>query len=127
MKQRIKTLCASGVLALALFGVAAAGPLDEAKAAAERGDYATKMRLIRPLAEQGDAHAQGALSSMYLYGQERAAALRAGSRVVRSASLKPAALRVGRLLTMNFCASADFSCLTPVVPASVMLVTFSRI
>jgi uncharacterized protein len=69
MNQRIKTLCAGGLLALALFGVAAAGPLDEAKAAAERGDYATEMRLIRPLAEQGDALAQGALGSMYLYGQ----------------------------------------------------------
>jgi uncharacterized protein len=69
MNQRIKTLCAGGVLALALFGVAAAGPLDEAKAAAERGDYATEMRLIRPLAEQGNAIAQSALGFMYDRGQ----------------------------------------------------------
>jgi hypothetical protein len=34
MKQRITTLFASGVLALALFGVARAGPFEDAQAAA---------------------------------------------------------------------------------------------
>jgi hypothetical protein len=33
----------------------AAGPLDDAVAAHKSGDYATALRLLRPLADQGDA------------------------------------------------------------------------
>jgi hypothetical protein len=40
VKQRISTLVTSGVLALALVGVAVAGPFDDAVAAYQRGDYA---------------------------------------------------------------------------------------
>jgi hypothetical protein len=36
----------------------AAGPLEDADAAIKRRDYATAVRLIRPLAVQGDANAQ---------------------------------------------------------------------
>jgi len=39
-------------------GVATAGPFEDASAAYERGEYATALRLLRPLAEQGDAKAQ---------------------------------------------------------------------
>ncbi len=38
VKQRIKTLFAGGVLALALFGFAAAGPLEDGVAAHQKGD-----------------------------------------------------------------------------------------
>lgn len=41
---------------------------DDAKAAYDRGDYATAMRLWRPLAEQGRARAQFDLSVMYFKG-----------------------------------------------------------
>jgi hypothetical protein len=37
-------------------GPAAAGPFEDATAAFYNGDYATTMRLVRPLAEQGDAY-----------------------------------------------------------------------
>ena len=43
MKRRISTLVTSGVLALALVGVAVAGPFDDAVAAYQRGDYAAAM------------------------------------------------------------------------------------
>jgi TPR repeat protein len=36
----------------------AAGPSEDADAAMKRHDYKTALRLIRPLAEQGDANAQ---------------------------------------------------------------------
>jgi hypothetical protein len=36
----------------------AIGPLEDGLAAAKRGDYATALRLSRPLADQGDAVAQ---------------------------------------------------------------------
>ena len=69
MKQRITTLFASGVLALALFGVARAGPLEDAQGADQKGDYATEMQILRPLAEQGNALAQLGLGVMYANGQ----------------------------------------------------------
>jgi TPR repeat protein len=63
-----RPLFVGGVLALALFGVAAAGPLEDGRAAYRRGDYAMAMRLLRPLAEQGDAGAQTDLGWMYANG-----------------------------------------------------------
>jgi TPR repeat protein len=63
------------VAAVALFITAvlarstAAGPLDDARAADRRGDYATEFRLLRSLAEQGNAEAQEALGSMYTGGR----------------------------------------------------------
>jgi hypothetical protein len=42
---------------------------DEATAAYKRGDYATAIRELRPLAEQGNAKAQSNLGFMYIKGQ----------------------------------------------------------
>jgi TPR repeat protein len=42
-----------------------AGPLEDADAAIKRRDYATAVRLIRPLAEQGNANAQYKLGVFY--------------------------------------------------------------
>ena len=47
-----------------------------------RGDYATALRLWRPLADQGDASAQYNLGVMYAKGRGRAAELRRGREVV---------------------------------------------
>ena len=58
MKQRITTLVACGLLAFALIGIAAAGPLEDGQAAYQKGDYATALQIFRPLAEQGNAEAQ---------------------------------------------------------------------
>ena len=55
-------------MAVAVAGVAVAGPFDNALAAAERGEYATALRLLRPLADQGDADAQYNLGVMYNNG-----------------------------------------------------------
>ena len=43
----------------------AAGPLEDAEAAIKRRDYATATRIIRPLAESGDATAQHNLGVFY--------------------------------------------------------------
>ena len=40
-------------------GPAAAGPLEDGVAASRSGDYATALRLLRPLADEGNAVAQG--------------------------------------------------------------------
>ena len=45
------------------------GPIRDADAAYGRGDYATALRLIRPLADQGNALAQFLLGLMYVEGR----------------------------------------------------------
>jgi TPR repeat protein len=57
------------VLATTLTTAAAAGPFEDADAAYQRGDYATALRLWRPLAEQGNAPTQYNLGLMYSSGQ----------------------------------------------------------
>jgi TPR repeat protein len=46
-----------------------AGPLEDSRAAYERGDFATAERLFRPLAEHGNAIAQYNLGVMYYKGE----------------------------------------------------------
>jgi hypothetical protein len=60
----------SGVIVAVLLSAsgAFAGALEDAKAAFDRKDYATALRLFRPLAEQGNAEAQTALGTMYFRG-----------------------------------------------------------
>ncbi len=48
---------------------ALAGPLDDAKAARDRGDAVTAFRLFKPLADSGLAEAQWQLGEMYFSGQ----------------------------------------------------------
>src|SRR5215467_5321403 len=56
------------ILALCLAGPAAAAELDEAVAAARRGEYATALRNLSVLAEKGDARAQFDIGFMHAYG-----------------------------------------------------------
>jgi TPR repeat protein len=56
-------------LTASLAGPVSATPLDDAVAAGDRGDTATALRLLRPLAEQGDPAAQYDLGIMYFVGQ----------------------------------------------------------
>ena len=56
----------AAIILLLGFGTSAvAGPLEDADAAVKRRDYATAVRLIGPLAEQGDASAQYMLGVFY--------------------------------------------------------------
>jgi hypothetical protein len=43
----------------------AAGPLEDGNAAYKRGDYKTAMRILRPLADQGDGMAEAIVGLMY--------------------------------------------------------------
>ncbi len=61
----------AAALGLALFAAplpAAPGPLEDAAAAYERGDYATALAIWRPLAEGGDADAQYFVGGVYAFG-----------------------------------------------------------
>jgi uncharacterized protein len=58
------------LVALTFCGQAWAGPLEDANAALFlHQDYATALRLYRPLADKGDARAQKSLGVMYWAGQ----------------------------------------------------------
>jgi len=57
------------VLSLSLAAPVTAGQLEDAMASLNHGDYATALKLLRPLAQQGDVVAQGSLGYMYENGQ----------------------------------------------------------
>jgi hypothetical protein len=65
MKLMFKHPIAATFLVLSFAAPVAAGPLEDANAAIKRRDYATALRLIRPLAEQGNANAQYNLGVFY--------------------------------------------------------------
>jgi TPR repeat protein len=54
---------------LGIAQVVSAGPIEEGLAAAKSGDFATALRLLRPIANQGNASAQLNLGGMYYRGQ----------------------------------------------------------
>ena len=68
MKQRIKLTFMALVLSAGLSVAAAAKPLEEGMDAYLRGDYATALKLLGPLAKQGDAAAQSSIGFMYQNG-----------------------------------------------------------
>ena len=49
--------------------VAFAGPLEDAQAAYDRGDYATALQFMKPIAAKGDPYAQSFLGVMYENGR----------------------------------------------------------
>jgi TPR repeat protein len=79
MNHTFKAVVAALIIAVGSAGSVAAGPYEDSAAAYEKGDYATTLRLVRPLAEQGNVTAQFALGIMYDLGrgvpQDHAAAM----------------------------------------------------
>jgi TPR repeat protein len=65
MKLALKHAVTAVLLVLSFVTPVVAGPLEDANAAIKRRDYATAVRLIRPLAEQGNANAQYNLGVFY--------------------------------------------------------------
>jgi uncharacterized protein len=66
--QILRTTLTGSLMLWAVAEAALAGPLEDAVAAVNRRDYATALRLLRPLAEQGDDVAQFDLGVMYNEG-----------------------------------------------------------
>ena len=65
----MRHILAGLLVAIVMTTSAVAGPLEDATAADERGDYATAFKLLTTLAEQGDALAQVRLGVMYREGR----------------------------------------------------------
>jgi Sel1 repeat len=66
---QIRDLIAALTLAVGMAGSAVAGPFEDGRAALQRGDYVTAMRLLRPFADQGSAAVQTLFGNMYQNGQ----------------------------------------------------------
>jgi uncharacterized protein len=69
MTFTFKAAVVAFMLGVVIAGFAAADPFEDGYDALTRGDYATAMRLWRPLAEQGDAVAQYNLGLMHYRGE----------------------------------------------------------
>lgn len=67
MNLTLKHAIAAILLMLALAVPLAAGPLEDGYTAYTRGDFATAMRLMRPLADQGDVTAQTVVGLMHYF------------------------------------------------------------
>ena len=93
----LSAMLAASLMLAALAGGAVAGPLQDAAAAEKKGDYATALRLVRPLAEQGNAAAQSALGFMYEYAQGVPQDLAAAAQWHRRAAEQGNALSQTRL------------------------------
>jgi TPR repeat protein len=71
MKRAMSTLkraLATITVVLSFAATSAAAPIDDAVAAFNRSDFPTALKLLRPLAEQGNARAQVFLGQMYDFG-----------------------------------------------------------
>ena len=69
MKPIFRILLCICALSVGGAGAAYAGPLEDAAAAYKREDYATAMRLFRPLGDQGNAEVQYFLGQIYYEGR----------------------------------------------------------
>jgi uncharacterized protein len=69
MNRTSQAAVAGLLLAVSFGGSVAAGPLEDVAAAYHKGDYATVLQLVRPLAEQGNVGAQAQLGLMYDLGR----------------------------------------------------------
>jgi TPR repeat protein len=68
--------------------LAAAGPLEDGAEAAERGDYATALRLWRPLADQGNPYAQYKVGLAYdVMPRQRRGIVRLPTRAIQPPNL----------------------------------------
>jgi hypothetical protein len=69
MKDLIKTALARLLRSLKWSAPVSTGPLEDVRAAVARGDHETALRLVRPLADQGNTTAQYNLGVMYEHGE----------------------------------------------------------
>jgi len=98
--MNIKSLLAALVVSLSLAVPGLAGPFEDGKAAYERGDYVTAMRLMRPLAEQGQTNAQFSIGNMYALGEGVRQDYEEAVKWIRKAAEKGDAIAQNSLGTM---------------------------
>jgi TPR repeat protein len=70
MNRTFKSAIAALIFAVGFAGSVVAGPLEDGRAAYRSGNYPTAMRLLRPLADKGNAEAQDYLGTIYTFGED---------------------------------------------------------
>lgn len=75
-------------LILSLSSQAIADDYGDALAASKRGDFSASFKLLKPLAEKGDARAQGELGALYLSGRGTSKDPKEGLRWTKEAANK---------------------------------------
>jgi uncharacterized protein len=83
MNHTFKAAISALVLAVGFAGSVAAGPFEDAGTAYMKGDYARASRLLRPLAEQGNADAQARLTLIDVGAAYRTGDYETAVRLVR--------------------------------------------
>ena len=68
MNAIVRTVYALIVLLMSLTHHVSAGPYEDAKAAAKRGDHETALRMLRILADDGDGRGQNGLGVAFQHG-----------------------------------------------------------
>jgi uncharacterized protein len=86
--NKILTILLVALMLTVCGSIVRAGPLEDGVAAHDKGDYATALRLWRPLAEQGNAYAQYNLGLMYDYGTGVAQDYREAAKWYRLAAVR---------------------------------------
>jgi TPR repeat protein len=67
MTYPFRAIFAAIILVLTFATPMAAGPLEDGYAAYQRGDFATAMQIMRPLADQGHVTAQNVVGLLYYF------------------------------------------------------------
>jgi uncharacterized protein len=103
---------AAWLIAAVTTGTAIARPLEDAQAAYERGDYATAMQIVRPMAEQGNPVAQNYLGNLYNLGcgmpQDYTEALR-WYRLAADQDLANAKFKIGTMYNAGHGVKRDYA------------------
>ncbi|MBX9842350.1 MAG: sel1 repeat family protein [Xanthobacteraceae bacterium] len=102
----------AAVVLTAMAGAAVAGPFEDAAEAHKRRDFATALRLLRPLADQRDVRAQTMLAEMYLWGQGTPKDYAATLKLLQSAAdlgWWPAKAKLGYMYELGLGVPVDLS------------------
>jgi TPR repeat protein len=67
MTYAFRAIFAAIILVLTFAAPMSAGPLEDGYAAYQRGDFATAMQIMRPLADQGHVTAQNLVGLLYYF------------------------------------------------------------
>jgi TPR repeat protein len=67
--RRLILIALPVIIAIGVYSAALAGPLEDGRAAHDRGDWQTTLKLLQPLADQGNAEAEDKIGDVYGNGQ----------------------------------------------------------
>ena len=110
MRKLTTTLCLTIAVLLGSAGMSRSADFQKGLSAYDKGDYATALRVFKPLAEQGDAGAQSLLGTMYEFGEGVPENIKTALKWYRLAAdqgVARAQKRYGELVLQDFVYGSD--------------------